>query len=528
MGLQPTLFFLVSGNADEGVLGGRISSGERVVELLDLGRGQFLQADEHFSNARQAIDRLNLSVLSPDLILYADDLDTYYQELTQTNNILLNGPDLLTNALGLNEERSYLILSQNSDELRPSGGYISTYGWLTIRNGRVINYNYSPTTDISPNPPAANASTDFTVPDWWIQYSQPIYAAWDGSWYVDFPSTAAMAKWYYDAGNNPNSPVYGVISIDMIGFERLLEAMGSVAVEGYDQVVTPDNFRDIVYGIRVQRHELPGSTPHKEFLAALYKSIFDKWQTIGSDPEIGPQLLGAVLAAVQEKHIMLYFADDTLNSAVNTLGWSGAQTPALDHDYLLVADANLGNKSNHSIIRQLTYDVDIQSDGTLESRASISYDYPDRIAANDPAVNPENGPRNYNNLLQVFVPYNSQIESTNNLTQDPRVVDLDTHTLFVSRVGVEYDTNERFQFSYQTPPLIENVGPYQRYHLLIQKQPGTIGDAVNVQVTLPANAKTIGITPDPATRYDLDRPIVEFRFVLERDQWVEIIYETGN
>ena len=66
---------------------------------------------------------------------------------------MLVAPDLLTTALGLDNPQTYLVLSQNSDELRPSGGFLSTYGWLSIRNGRVENYDYSPSTADSPHPP---------------------------------------------------------------------------------------------------------------------------------------------------------------------------------------------------------------------------------------------------------------------------------------------------------------------------------------------------------------------------------------
>src|SRR5690606_14409030 len=358
---------------------------------------------------------------------------------------------------------------------------------------------------------------------WWIRYGQPIYAAWDGSWYADFPSTARMAMWYYDSGNNPQSPVDGVIAIDIIGFEKILAALQRVVVPGYAEVVTPDNFRQMVYDIRARGHS---ENEHKQFIAALYQQIFSQWQTASADPQISARLLGEMLEAVQQKHIMLYFADEQLNEAVNSLGWSGAQTPARDHDYLLVADANLGNKSNRSIFRQLTYDADIQADGTLRSRATISYDYSDRVASADPAVDPQyHGQLDYNNLLQVFVPLGSRIETTSNLPQPPRVVEADGHNIFVSRVSVPYDTSQRFQYSYATPPLVEKIGPYQRYRLLIQKQPGTNANPVNMQVTLPAGARPIGISPEPATSYQLDRPILEFRFMLDSDRWIEVIYQ---
>ena len=521
-GLRPTLFFLVSGDDEEQVMA-QISSGERVVELLQVGRGSFARAAEHLTVSRKLIDAIDPQSLTAELVLTADNLDSYHAQLTQANTILMNAPELLTAAMGLNEQQSYLILSQNSDELRPSGGYISTFGWMTVRNGRVTGYNYSPTTATSPNPPRENESRQISLPDWWIRYNQPIYAAWDGSWYADFPSTADMSMWYYNEGNNPQSPVDGVIAIDIIGFEKILAALGSVVVPGHNEVVTPENFRQMVYGIRASGQ---GDLPHKQFISDLYQQIFNDWQNASTDPQTSTRLLGEVLGAIQQKHIMFYFADGGLNEAVNLLGWAGAQEVGRDQDYLLVADANLGNKSNHSIYRQLFYDVDIQTDGTLRSRATVAYDYSDRVASTDPAIDDEfHGPLDYNNLLQVYVPLGSEIETTDNLPQQPRVVNADDHSIFVSRVGVTYDTNARFQFTYETPVVVETVGPYQRYRLVIQKQPGTPGDAANVQITLPANATTIGINPEPAASYNLDRPIVEFRLMLETDQTIEIIYQ---
>jgi hypothetical protein len=196
-----------------------------------------------------------LDTLSSELVLASDDLETYYAQLQQANSILLESPELLTSALGLDGERSYLVLSQNSDELRPSGGYISTYGWLTVRNGRITNYSYYPTTQDTPNPPPAGTLSDFEVPSWWIRYSEPIYAAWDGSWYADFPATASLAMQYYNAGSNPQAPVDGVLSIDIFGFEKVLAALGQVRVPGYDEVVTSDNFRELVYDVA---YELAG------------------------------------------------------------------------------------------------------------------------------------------------------------------------------------------------------------------------------------------------------------------------------
>lgn len=516
-GLQPALFFLTQGEEKERVAA-QFSSGERVVELLSLGRGRFTRAGQHLDAARAIIDRLDPTKVSPGLLATVDGLESTYKLLTDIDRVLLDSPELLTAALGLNETQTYLILAQNNDELRPAGGYISTYGWMTVRNGRVLDYDYRATTPNSPNPPPLALSSQVQIPAWWIPYQQPIYAAWDSSWSPDFPTTARMAAWFYDNGGNPQSPVDGVIGIDLVAFEYILSELGSIYVPDYDVTVDSANFRKTVYTIRAA-----SEGEHKEFVAAVYRQIFDDWQRVDQEKSI--EIRGAMLKALLEKHIMLYFTtNDKLNEAVRVLGWLGDQKPAQDHDYLLVADANLGNKANRSVLRQLTYDVTIQDDGSLSSRLAVAYDYSARVAENDPAVAPAHGDLDYRSLVQVFVPVQSTLSEATNLPAEPVVVLSETHTAFVARASVDYNHSERYQFRYSTPPLVTQEGPYYRYKLLVQKQPGTLTEPLNVQITLPAGARTVYTDPQAAASYSLDQPVLEFRLTLTSDQTIEVVY----
>jgi hypothetical protein len=223
---------------------------------------------------------------------------------------------------------------------------------------------------------------------------------------------------------------------------------------------------------------------------------------------------------------MLYFSDEQLDNAIDLLGWSGSQAPAVDHDYLMVADANLGNKSNHSVIRSLTYDVDIQPTGEINGRAAVGYDYSARVAETDPGVNPEaNGPLDYGNLVQIFVPAGTTLLDSTNVTTTPTVINNELNTEFVTRLYIPYDSTQRFQFSYTTPPIVESLGAYKRYRLLVQKQPGTPANALSIQILLPADARLVDSSPEPAANYYLDRPILEFRPDFSTDQWIEVIYQ---
>jgi len=518
-GLQPTLFFMGTGR-DREQLSLQITSGQRIIELLRIGQARFITAQQHLGEAERVLQNMDVAALSPEMLLKVDDLQAYHQQLVDINGLLLTAPELLTQALGSDQTQTYLVLAQNSDELRPAGGYIGTYGWVRLRDGRIESYNYSPTTATSPAPPGRDFAV--AVPDWWINYQRPAFAAWDGSWHTDFPATASLAAGYYNAGANPFTPVNGVFAIDIYGFEYLLGALGSVRVPDYDVVVTSANFRDVVYNIR----EYGGTEDlHKQFLAALYQQIFSDWQTLRHDGTRYQDIVSATLRALREKHIMLYFADEQLNHALDVLGWAGRQAVATDHDYLMVVDANLGNKSNRSIQRQVTYDVSIQPGGLLSSQATVHYDYPAFVAESDPAVNAQfHGPLDYNNLLQVFIPTDSLYLGADNVT-DVQSVEIDGRQALIARVGVPYDTSRRYQFAYEPPALIENIGLNRRYRLLLQKQPGTPAEVVNVQVRLPAGASLTSTNPPASASYNIDRTIVEFLLELATDTWIEVTYQ---
>jgi hypothetical protein len=519
-GLEPAVFYLAGGDSS-GAVAPDLASGRRIVELLDLGRSSFISADAHLATAQTLLDNRHLADVSPDLFVTVEELTSFHSMLADYDRLLLDSPELFTDMLGLDQTKTYLILSQNSDELRPSGGYISTYGWIKVRKGRIVDYFYGPTTDTTPRPPSKNIQVPFQIPDWWINYDVPEYAAWDGSWYADFPTTARLAAWYFDNGGNLNEPVDGVIAIDTVGFELIMRGLEPVTVLDYGETVTADNFREVIYKIRTGG---AGEQEHKKFLAALYYQILTNWQS--ADSVESAALRRAVFQALQEKHIMVYFTNDDLNLAMDTLHWSGKQDTGIGHDYLMVADANLnGSKQNRSVTRELTYDVTVKPDGSLDNRLTVAYDYSARVAENDPGIQPGN----YHNIdyfgdHQVFVPAGSQLTETNDLQRKVDVSVTDTHTSFISLFRIAYDDSDSFQYVYSTPPVVEDIGPYRRYRLLIQKQPGMISEMVNIQAILPEDASIVDVTPEPAASYRLQQPILEFRLDLTQDTWIEIDY----
>jgi hypothetical protein len=169
--------------------------------------------------------------------------------------------------------------------------------------------------------------------------------------------------------------------------------------------------------------------------------------------------------------------------------------------------------------------VRIQPDGSFVNRATLTYDYAAVVAENDPAVNAAyHGPLDYRSLLQVFLPAGSALLDTVNFPIEPLQVPGPDHMRLVTRLSIPYDSSSSFQMDYSAPIRVETFGDYQRYRLLVQKQPGTLGEVVDLQIALPPGAQAVSVTPEAIATYDLDRPILEFRLRLTTDQWVDIVY----
>lgn len=527
-GMRPTLALLERGglvestannagdSATPAVIG---STGERSVELLAAARGRFADARESFNEAAEVLAGIDRSGVSQDLLVNIQEISDLHDNMQTMNELALNAPEMLTLLLGLDETQTYLVLAQNNDEIRPSGGYISTWGWMQVRDGDVRDYDYFPSTIETPDPPSPGA-LDVELPDWWFDYPDATYAAWDGSWHVDFAETAQLSSQYYNNGNNPHTPVDGVIGIDIVAVRYIVEALGSIPVPEFDDVVTYQNFRERIYSVRAAGE----GREHKEYVAAMYGQVLEVWRE--ATPEQKADVNRAILQAIRERHIVMYFESPVLQDAVEKLDWAGKLDIETNQDFLMIADANLGSKSSSSVRRQVTYDITLQPNGTAQSRMSLDYDFSADIAAQDPAVAPEHygTQRDYFTLMQTIVPPRSELVSAEGLGRDMVVTQLDNYQVFAGQVVVLYDNSKRIQFVYDQAGVVQNLGEYRRYELQLEKQIGSQNDRVTVTIFFPNNTEVLTATPEPTQQYELDGLVYEYNLTLVESQHIDIIY----
>jgi hypothetical protein len=499
-----------------------------VISLLRRAQPGLGRAREQIKSALVAYEGLDRASLSGEIAQMVTRLDKYAPQLHALDDLagtLIDAPDLLASLVGSEGQKTYLVLAQNNDELRPLGGFISTFGVLVVRDGELVVHEFG-TTINSPNLTPPSEPCPGASPEWWIQLKNPAWACWDAQWTGDFPTMAQQAKWFYEHGNNPYSPVDGVIALDQSGMGLLLNALGPVTVPEYDEVVTGSELRSKVYHYRLQGSETGHGSLHKEFLAAVFKAVVtqDLAALVGAR---APYFIEALRDCVARKHLLFYFADPKLQAFVSKLGADGALRPT-EGDYLYLVDTSLQEKVSSSISEQVEYTARIGLDDIITGEATVTLAYPQQAVASDPAISNQvklgHATPWLLNLQRLYLP-----ERTNWLSMQsnyPAYFDSEAGKLLVgTRVDVRAGETARVRYTYQVPAGVLREGERAVYRLLVQKQPGTREFPLRVRVELPPNRRLLGTIPEAKITTENEAAVLEYEVTLSADLTFTVTFE---
>jgi hypothetical protein len=135
----------------------------------------------------------------------------------------------------MGEAQNYLVLAQNRDELRATGGFISGIGLVTVEDGKIKEFSLGDSYQIDdfskgyPAPP--EPLTRFMLADYWVTR--------DANWSPDFPTTAEQTQALYTLSTG--NQTQGVIAFNQLAVEEVLAAVGPVQIPGTDEPVTSEN-----------------------------------------------------------------------------------------------------------------------------------------------------------------------------------------------------------------------------------------------------------------------------------------------
>jgi hypothetical protein len=261
---------------------------------------------------------------------------------------------LLPSLLGLSVSRTYLLLAQNADELRATGGFISSIGLVRVEGGIVKELDFRDSyavDDLSlPYPPAPEPLSTYMRAGLWLTR--------DANWSPDFPKSAQTAERLYQIGQS--MALDGVIGVDTTMVQLLVSALGPLLVEPYGEWVDAGNLtaklRQFYTSPQTSASTSDWWSHRKDFSGALLKAILKRME---GDLTTGEtlRLLAAVQVGLEQRHLQLYLHDPRAGRLLAQYGWDGAvrENPG---DYLMVVDTNMGyNKVNGHIRESIDYRV---------------------------------------------------------------------------------------------------------------------------------------------------------------------------
>jgi LPXTG-site transpeptidase (sortase) family protein len=372
----------------------------------------------------------------------------------------------LPELLGAEGPRTYLVLGQNKDELRPTGGFIGTAGTVTFVNGRVVARKYGSSALLS------------VPPDRQVQPPEPLSrymgaAYWqlsEANWAPDFPTAALQARYFYNLVKDDH--IAGVLAVDQNFVALLLEATGPIAVPEYGETVSASTVAERMdHYVHGDEAWLEDEYARKGFLAALFPLLLNRLNE--PDPDRLPKLAKLLTGALTEQHLQVWLTDDRAQQALAELGWAGALLPT-DSDYLYPVSANLGeNKINREVNQELTYSVTADANGLLVSRVTL------HISNVRPTLNPAPyRTADYRNYVRFIVPEGSELISADGFDDLSTTASSCGHTVMGGIVIVPPKQDRSVTIIYRLPPRVTQA----TYSLLVQKQPG----AAPYQITVAA------------------------------------------
>ena len=511
---------------------------EGLVSALVHNREELSRAYEAVERALDARERIRDESLSPRLKAYVSKLDRFLPLLRDGLALAVESSDLL----GMEGPRSYLILAQNSDELRATGGFITGVGVITVEEGRVVRLEFKDSyavDDLSkPYPPPPAPLRLYMLAEIWLFR--------DSNWSPDFPTSARQAAYLYEYGQGEE--VYGVVAVDFWLVKFLMPAFEPLKVPGIDEPVTSQNVMDVMRkargGPKAGKNAGQWWIRRKWFMEALASALRERLEKGEFDKKA---LVKGVLRGLEEKHILIYVRNPRVAEILRRRGWDGALKP-YEGDYLMVVDSNLGfNKVNPLIEERITYDIDLSS---LEAELQVSYRNRSRDAKSgcDPRVRygatyEEEMHRCYWDYLRVYVPSGAQLmEHTPAPVPEAslyhrrwKVSGIDTlrigpgefdRQVFSVYILIPRGAEKAYAFRYRLPPsVMDRKGHICVYELDIQKQPGTVHLPVTVRIKLPGGAEPALIEPAGAR---VSNGVVEYAFALSSDRSIRVEFDCGG
>jgi hypothetical protein len=372
----------------------------------------------------------------------------------------------VTEMLGGNGARNYLIEQVNPAELRPGGGFIGTFSVLRADHGALTLVRSGDAYQIS-DPRALAGQPGYVTPPGPLRESLSGKTSWsfvDSNFFPDFPSNAKMAEQFAQPRLGMN--IDAVMAIDYYAVAKMLELTGPMAVPNYGITVNSSNF----ISMAVYYDLTANDAIHKGVLSAIAGPLLAKVSSLPSDR--WPALISALNELSASRHFQVYFNTDVVQKQMNAFGWSGDMNVGTSQDYMMEVESNLGaTKANYFLTRHFTVELTLKG-GLVHHKVTID------LVDNMPfSYHPG---EYYHAYLRLYVPASASSAKDNLVAvKYPNPAPPSGTRMIDGWVPLfhGYGHSAQAVFEFDTPLTANGRGVEQLYW---QKQPGTDGDKFDI------------------------------------------------
>ncbi len=413
--------------------------------------------------------------LPPDLTLQLGEIQPLLPSLYLGLRLFPSLPTLL----GVHGPQQYLLVIQNSDELRATGGFISALAVITLDKSRLGELNFVDSyalfrPDLHYPPP----------PEPLAQYMGIPYLLFrDANWSPDLPITARLLQSIYL--QETGVAVDGIITIDLHAVELVIDALEPLTMPNVAEALTGENVLTQIKALWTQPESGRAIdevglnswwVERKRFIPVLAAAIMQKLRSNTVDyVRVG----SAIEQGLRERSIQIWLEDQQAAAQLALLGWDGALRVQPAADYLSVVNTNMGyNKANAAIEQHLHYTVTWPTAGS-PGVAEVAIDYTHTSTVADPGceLTPRYGStyedlvdRCFFNYVRLYAPKGSELLATTGLQADSvqtRRGEANTQ-VFAGYFILSPGEQTQVRFQYRLPATLTPT----TYQLMVQRQAG--------------------------------------------------------
>lgn len=370
---------------------------------------------------------------------------------------------------GRGERKKYLVLFQNDNELRPTGGFLTAYSIIYIEDGKVTPEKSDDIYELD-----KKFTKNIPIPEKLGRYltTERYYNLRDMNISPDFKTSMDEFMEQYKTVRGEPQDIDGIIAVDTHLLTDLLTVLGPVEVPGYGTFSAENDPRcdcpQVVYALS---EIITRPTPYlredrKGILGPMMRAILTK--AYGAPKQQWPALFEKGLEDIARRHVQMYFLDEKSQAAAEAINAGGRMTAPENADFLAIVNANLGGaKSNLFINYDVKQEVSIPENGRITKTVEVTYRN-NRRADN---CNLEAGLLCLNSTLRdwtrFYVPQGAELVSAQGFTQEPEVYEEAGLSVIDGFFSLEPNSQAKVKVTY-TVPYTDEV----TYKAMLWKQGG--------------------------------------------------------